>query len=532
VHEAIGSPVLGVARLLACALLLAAGGAGAETYRVLEGELALGGEAERLTGALEVSPFAVQPIPSGPEVLPPEPGEIPFRRPESLRVDGFALQAGAQDLAAHPPLEYLGRTPTAYLQIADQLLLNRDTGAVDLLRLRAGGEIVAADEEQVTFRFLEFRSDVADGGHVEGELADSGLPGRVVLHGTLHEVDQTFLVDQCPIVIVPPDPPPPQGGVIISFPAFDIGGSVAIGSVTGTLGGSIGGGGYQPPDVADRLLQLAPDLAAPVPSPADRVLAGDLDVSTPGFGTLSQPPTLEDLGITAPEGAEVTLAQGEVTVTSAGDLFVAGGPIDIPGLTKLSLVAGHGIYVEGNLSLPPGVGLSLTAGVEVVVDGTLLPGDPPGEISVDVESGPTGFPLCLGLRALLPPLTREVGSFSLVAAVTHTVDVSVRARRVLPWRQRPLAVAVLGSEDLDASEVVPESLRLGSGGAEALRTRLRDVDGDGRRDLVARFDVGEAGIALGDDEVCLVGELADASAIAGCDAIVTWPRRLRRQAAD
>jgi hypothetical protein len=257
-------------------------------------------------------------------------------------------------------------------------------------------------------------------------------------------------------------------------------------------------------------------------------VAPDLDVGTPGFQALSQPPTLEELGITAPDGAEVTLAQGEVTVATNGDLFVAGGPIDIDGLTKLILVAGGGIYVEGDLSLPPGVGLSLQAGAEVVVDGTILPGDPPGEITVDVEP----VVVCPGLRALWPPQEREVGRFRLVAAATQAVDVRVKARRgrVLPWQQRPLAVAVLGSEDLDVGDVLADSLRLGSGAAEALRTRRRDVDGDGRPDLVARFDVSAAGIALGDEEVCLVGALSDGSAIEGCDAIRTWPRWMRPQA--
>ena len=50
-------------------------------------------------------------------------------------------------------------------------------------------------------------------------------------------------------------------------------------------------------------------------------------------------PTLESLGITAPDGAVVSYDDitGELTVTSEGDLFIEGAAIDLEGLTTVAI---------------------------------------------------------------------------------------------------------------------------------------------------------------------------------------------------
>jgi hypothetical protein len=52
------------------------------------------------------------------------------------------------------------------------------------------------------------------------------------------------------------------------------------------------------------------------------------------------------------------------------------------------------------------------------------------------------------------------------------------------------------------------------------------VNRDGHLDLRDLFDVREAEIAYGDEEVCLVAETRDGEILEGCDAIETLPASL------
>jgi hypothetical protein len=94
--------------------------------------------------------------------------------------------------------------------------------------------------------------------------------------------------------------------------------------------------------------------------------------------------------------------------------------------------------------------------------------------------------------------------------------VQIGSRGVIP-------VAVLGSDDFDASAVDRTSLRFGPAAAPAIHTALKDVNGDGILDLLGHFRTRATGIAAGDTEACLGGQTLAGESFMGCDAIVTVP---------
>ena len=322
-------------------------------------------------------------------------------------------------------------------------------------------------------------------------------------------------------------------------------------------------------------------------------------------------PSLEEMGLSAPAGATVTLDEaGVLSVYTEGDLEISEGEFDIPGLTGLAFIAGGKITVDGAVALVTGT-LSFTAeeiefgpGVQLIADGTLeidVPGavdldttpgsgdvtlgtgdvilgtgdvtliteilendlpliNDPGGISTRPDTGGSEVTLIersieLGTRSRRTELTselpppypctylisesepEEIGSFSLVASRTRDVGVEVWPGKKKKWirlgRHRYVKVAVLGSEDLDVSEIDVRSLRLGPDGAhakmrgrkQARRRHYRDLNRDGYPDLKVRFKLRNSGIQKGDSEVCLTGSMQNGSLITGCDTHVRIRKR-------
>lgn len=462
--------------------------AGAETYRVLRGVLDdAGGQQRALSGWLEASAFPRVFPASGP--------------PEGLFFSDFSFLAGAERLSPRQPIEYQGLAPILRVEVADQLQL--EGSAVRWLRLRSGGDLVAEGGGEVTFRFLELRGDEADGGRGVGSLDDSALPRRLHLAGRLVEVEESFRVldrDCSP-------PPTPGGGggggVIISFDPFELaadetvafappGGAVfsiaRVGGDDASLGGSL----------------VAEPGAVGVRAPAPLAL---------GPVTQALAPSLDELGITAPSGAEVTLVGGVLTVETEGDLLVVGdGLSQLPDLTSVRLLAGGSIAIGSDVTWPADVTLELDTG------------------GSDVVASPV-IPFCLGLRPVFPPQEREIGHFSLVATAAEPMAIDVRPgsdrNAVRPGSGQRLPVAILTSPRLDPGDLDPRSPRLGPG--EAAPRAIVRRRGRGPRaapvDWLGLFSVRQAEIAYGDELVCLVARRRQGGLLEGCDAIDTRPAR-------
>jgi uncharacterized delta-60 repeat protein len=125
-------------------------------------------------------------------------------------------------------------------------------------------------------------------------------------------------------------------------------------------------------------------------------------------------------------------------------------------------------------------------------------------------------------------LARYVGD-----PVTTTVTVDVR-----PWSLvNPIKVgsagvvpvAVLSTAGFDATKVDPRTVCFGDADDAAQRDcteesgagHVQDVNEDGRRDLLLRYEVNETGIDPGDSTACLGGSTFSGTTIEGCDSIRT-----------
>lgn len=101
---------------------------------------------------------------------------------------------------------------------------------------------------------------------------------------------------------------------------------------------------------------------------------------------------------------------------------------------------------------------------------------------------------------------------------TDDNTIGSKAKGVLP-------VAVLTTDNFDASTVHEEMVRFGPGGAAIAHKRAHvvDVDSDGDLDLLLHFRVQETGLVPGDTEACLSGYTFAGTPLQGCDAIRLVP---------
>jgi hypothetical protein len=101
-----------------------------------------------------------------------------------------------------------------------------------------------------------------------------------------------------------------------------------------------------------------------------------------------------------------------------------------------------------------------------------------------------------------------------------------------------LPVALLASEEIDVTDVDPATLVFGAGQATPAHDlsnpgifadHLREVDGDGRVDLVTHYSIEASLVPTSDSAACLRGELSDGRRFEGCDTIQTFYARGARR---
>ena len=86
-----------------------------------------------------------------------------------------------------------------------------------------------------------------------------------------------------------------------------------------------------------------------------------------------------------------------------------------------------------------------------------------------------------------------------------------------------IPVAILTTGSFDASVIDPSTIKFGPNNADAVKSSLQDVDGDGDLDMVLHFKTQQTGIACGQTSATLKGQTLAGIPIEGSDSIKVIP---------
>lgn len=118
----------------------------------------------------------------------------------------------------------------------------------------------------------------------------------------------------------------------------------------------------------------------------------------------------------------------------------------------------------------------------------------------------------------------DIGAFEVqpgVFTVATDIKPSSDKNPVNPKSKGKLKVAVITTDEFDASNVDAESVLFGPGEARPVWYRLDDVDYDRDLDLALKFETQETGITCGDTEATLIAETFGGQSVTGTDFVKT-----------
>jgi probable HAF family extracellular repeat protein len=113
--------------------------------------------------------------------------------------------------------------------------------------------------------------------------------------------------------------------------------------------------------------------------------------------------------------------------------------------------------------------------------------------------------------------------WSVVYATKITIDIKPGSveNPINPRSQGNVPVAILTTEDFDATIINVSTIQFGPGSARPVHAALEDVDGDTDWDLVLHFKTWDSRIACGDTEATLTGKTMEGVSFTGTDSIKT-----------
>jgi hypothetical protein len=119
----------------------------------------------------------------------------------------------------------------------------------------------------------------------------------------------------------------------------------------------------------------------------------------------------------------------------------------------------------------------------------------------------------------------DIGAIEFQERTQVAIDIRPRsdADKVNPRSTKSINVAVISENGFDADTLDFGTVRFGASGTEAAPVHVahRDVNRDGQRDLVLRFQIQELGVECGATSLSLTGQLVDGQPIIGSAPITT-----------